>query len=130
MNSELYQAFLNTTYRVLQSPFIDININQANAELSNLQNWAFITAWNPLPAILPLEENQVRNQQLQMNIEQLGLKYSLGVGISEDEKWSEESFFIENINLDKANEIACKYGQLAFVFGGSGQYAMLYYTKF
>jgi hypothetical protein len=114
----------------LHTPFIDIKINQANAELNNLNNWAFITAWNPSPAILPLEENQSRNQKLQQDIKQLGLKYSLGVGISEDEKWSEESFFIENIGLDKANELACKYGQLAFVFGGSGQNAMLYYTKF
>jgi len=130
MNSELHQAFLNTSFRVLQSPFIDIKINQVNAKLNNLKNWAFITAWNPLPDILSKEENHSRNQQLQQDIKQLGLKYSLGMGISEDGKWSEESFFIENIGLDKANELACKYGQLAFVVGGNGQNAMLYYTKF
>jgi hypothetical protein len=125
MDLELNQAYLNTTYRVLHSPFVDIKINQVNTELNNLQNWAFITAWNPSPDIFSLEENQSRNQELERGIKQLGLEYSLGVGISEDEKWFEESFFIENIGLDKANELSCKYGQLAFVFGESGQNPVL-----
>jgi hypothetical protein len=130
MDLEHHQAFLNTTYRVLQTPFIDIKINQVATKLSELGNWAFITAWNPLPDILSLEENQFRNYQLGEDIKQLELRYSLGLGISEDGKWSEESFFIENISLVNANELASKYGQLAFVFGESGQYAILIYTVF
>jgi hypothetical protein len=128
MNSELHQAFLNTTYRVLQAPFIDIKINQANAEFDKLENWAFITAWNPSPDILSLEENQNRNKQLEQDIKQLGLKYSLGLGISKDGNWSEESIFIENIDIYKANELSSKYGQLAFVYGIRNQDAVLYYT--
>jgi hypothetical protein len=130
MDSEHHQAFLNTTYRVLQSPFIDIKINQANEAFGMLQNWAFITAWNPLPDILSSELNQSRNQELEQEIKQLGLRYTSGIGISEDGKWSEESFFIENISLDNANELARKYGQLAFVFGKSRQNAILSYTIF
>ena len=128
MNSELHQAFINTSYRVLQSRNIDIKINQTYTEFDKLENWAFITAWNPSPEILSLKENQSRNKQLEQDIKQLGLKYSLGIGISEDQKWSEESFFIENIDLNKANELAAKYGQLAFVCGIRNQNAMLYYT--
>jgi hypothetical protein len=130
MDIDHHQAFLNTTYRVLQSPFIDIKINQANDAFSMLQNWAFITAWNPLPDILSLEVNQSRNLQLEEDIKQLGLRYTSGIGISEDEKWSEESFFIENISLYNANELGRKYGQLAFVFGKSGQNTILSYTIF
>jgi hypothetical protein len=130
MDIDHHQAFLNTTYRVLQSPFIDIKINQANDVFGMLQNWAFITAWNPLPDILSLEVNQRRNQQLEQDIKQFGFRYTLGMGISEDGKWSEESFFIENISLDNANELARKYGQLAFVFGKSGQNTILSYTIF
>jgi len=130
MDIELHQAFLNTTYRVLQSPFIDIKINQANESYSMLQSWAFITAWNPLPDILSLEVNQRRNLQLEQDIKKLGLRYTPGMGISEDEKWSEESFFIENISHDNANKLAVKYGQLAFVFCNSGQNAVLSYTVF
>ena len=128
MDLELNQAYLNTTYRVLQSPLIDIKINQANTEFENMKNWAFITAWNPSPEILSLVENQSRNQQLEQDIKQLGLQYSLGIGISEDQKWSEESLFIENIDLNKANELATKYRQLAFVYGIRGENATLYYT--
>ena len=128
MNSKLHQAFINTSYRVLQSRNIDIKINQTYTEFDKLENWAFITAWNPSPEILSLKENQSRNKQLEQDIKQLGLKYSLGIGISEDQKWSEESFFIENIDLNKANELAAKYGQLAFVCGIRNQNAMLYYT--
>lgn len=130
MDLEHHQAFLNTTYRVLQTPFIDIKINQVATKLSELGSWAFITAWNPLPDILSLKENQVRNYRLEEDIKQLELRYSLGLGISEDEKWSEESFFIENISIIDANELASKYGQLAFVFGDSGQKATLIYTIF
>jgi hypothetical protein len=128
MDNEHHQAFLNTTYRVLQSPFIDIKINQTNAEFNKLKNWAFITAWNPLPDILSLEENQARNRYLAQDLKQLYLKYSVGVGISEDKKWSEESLFIENIDLVTANQLAKKYGQLAFVYGQNGSIAILYYT--
>lgn len=67
-------------------------------------------------------------KQLEQDIKQLGLKYSLGIGISEDQKWSEESFFIENIDFNKANELASKYRQLAFVYGIYNQNAMIYHT--
>jgi hypothetical protein len=128
MDNEHHQAFLNTTYRVLQSPFIDIKINQTNAEFNKLKNWAFITAWNPLPDILSLEENQARNRHLAQDLKQLYLEHSIGVGISDDKKWSEESLFIENIDLVTANQLAKKYGQLAFVYGQNGSIAILYYT--
>jgi hypothetical protein len=128
MDSEIHQAFLHTTYRVLNSPSIDIKINQTNTELNMLENWAFISAWNPHPDILSLVENQSRNKQLEQDIKQLGLKFSLGIGISEDQKWSEESFFIANIDIDKANELSSKYRQLAFVYGIRGETATLYYT--
>lgn len=128
MQKEHHQAFLNSTYRVLQLPIIDIKINQLNVELNHLESWAFITAWNPLPDILALNENQKRNQKLEEDIKKLGLKFSLAVGISEDENWSEESLFIENIDLTESNSLACKYGQLAFVYGLTGGNAILSYT--
>lgn len=128
MNSGLHQAFLNTTYRVLKRPIINLKINQLHPELDYLKNWAFITAWNPLSKNLSLEDNQKRNQSLEEDIKVLGLKYYSAIGISQDEKWSEESFFIENIELVKANELALKYDQWAFVHGLMGTNAILYYT--
>lgn len=130
MKKEHHQAFLNTTYRVLQSPSIDIKINELHPALNHLVNWAFITAWNPLPDILSLRENKDRNKDLEEDINMLSLKYRIAVGISEDENWSEESLFIENIDLVTANGLARKYGQLAFVHGVTANKAILSYTVF
>lgn len=130
MDTQHHDAFLNTTYRVFQSPTFDIKINQHQEACNKLENWAFITAWNPLPDILSIEENQSRNKKLQQDLDILELKYNPAIGISVDGNWSEESFFIENCGLNKANELAAKYGQLAFVFGENGQRATLHYTAF
>lgn len=56
--------------------------------------------------ILTKSENDVRNNQLKEE----GFIFYQGVGISKNEDWSEDSFFIENIDLKKANEISLKYG--------------------
>lgn len=59
----------------------------------------------------------------------MDLKYHLGVGISEDEKWEEDSFLIENCTEEKANELAIKYRQLAFVWGVKNKHVSLVYTQ-
>lgn len=128
-NEETHQAFLETVYTVFNNPNFDIRINEIVDEKSSLDSWAFITAWNPLPKIELLEENRQRNKKLENDIKQLGLVYMNGLGVSKDGLWSEESFFIENISLDKAKELAVKYGQLAFVFGTKNNKATLVYNK-
>jgi hypothetical protein len=60
MGIERYQAFLNTTYCVLQSPLFDIKINEISTTHSNLERLTFITAWIPVPHSLSLDENQKR----------------------------------------------------------------------
>ena len=115
---------------MLTKPEFTIKIDRVVSEAQQLNSWAFITAWNPSPEILSLEENRNRNQNLEEEISSFGLKYCHGIGISADEQWSEESFFIENISLDKANEWAVKYGQLAFIYGKKSEKAKLVYTIF
>ena len=126
---ETHQAFLNTTYKVKGNYNFDIKINSLVENANHLDSYAFITAWNPLPVILSLEENRKRNEELENELKNNGLQYTLGLGISADGKWSEESFFVENISIEKANELAKKYGQLAFVFGYKNNEAALIYTK-
>ena len=127
---QTHQAFLNTSFKVVTKPVFTIKIDTLVDEVQHLNSWAFITAWNPLPEVLSLEENRKRNQNLEEEINSFGLKYCHGIGISEDEKWSEESFFIENISSEKANEWAVKHGQLAFVYGEKSKKAQLVYTIF
>lgn len=132
---ETYKAFAETNFIVkpTKDTSIVLKIDETTDDLQKffpaIETWTFITAWNPLPLILSLEENRKRNEELENELKNNGLQYTLGLGISADGNWSEESFFVENISIEKANELAKKYGQLAFVFGYKNNEAALIYTK-
>jgi len=134
---ELHQAFIETTFRVLKSDIfvsnIDLHIDEINNEINiaapHIKEWAFISAFNPSPTVFSLEENLIRNQQLSDDLKALNVIFHPAIGISKDEKWSEESFFIENIAQDNAFELAAKYGQLAFVYGKAKEKTQLIYCE-
>lgn len=62
---EIHQAFLNTSFKVFTKPAFTIKIDALVLEVQQFNSWAFITAWNPSPEILSLEENRNRNQNLE-----------------------------------------------------------------
>lgn len=133
---ELEAAFLNTNYTVLKNDTfkeeIVLKIGEKidlSSALPSLIEWAFITAWNPLPEILSNEQNKQRNTAFITELNKNGFVSHLGLGISEDGKWFEESFFIENISKEKAMFYANKFGQLAFLHGINNQKAELIFTK-
>ena len=119
--NEIEQAFLETNYIIHLQGEIVLRIGEMPADLlkqlPSLETWAFITAWNPLPDIFSKAENDVRNASLQRHLIDLGYTVHNGIGISKDQSWSEESFFIENISLEDARQASAKFGQLAFVYG-------------
>jgi hypothetical protein len=119
--NEIEQAFLETNYIVHLQSDIVLKIGEMPADLMKhlrlLKNWAFITAWNPLPDILSKAENEQRNEDLQQYLLDRGYSIHKGIGISKDQSWSEESFFIENIELEDARTASAQFGQLAFVYG-------------
>ena len=133
---ELEAAFLNTNYTVLKNDIfkeeIVLKIGEKidlSSALPSLIEWAFITAWNPLPEVLSNEQNRQRNTSFIAELNKFGFVSHLGLGISDDGKWFEESYFIENISKEKAMFYAKKYGQLAFVHGIKNQKAELIFTK-
>ena len=119
--TEIEQAFLETNYIIHLQGEIVLRIGEIPADLlkqlPSLETWAFITAWNPLPDILSKAENDLRNAALQRHLIDHGYTVHNGIGISKDQSWSEESFFIENISLEDARQASAKFGQLAFVYG-------------
>ena len=119
--NEIEQAFLETNYIIHLQGEIVLRIGEIPADLleqlPSLETWAFITAWNPLPDILSKAENDLRNAALQRHLIDHGYTVHKGIGVSKDQSWSEESFFIENINLEDARQASAKFGQLAFVYG-------------
>ena len=120
-STEIEQAFLETNYIIHLQGEIVLRIGEMPADLlkqlPSLETWAFITAWNPLPDILSKSENNLRNAALQRHLIDHGYTVHNGIGISKDQSWSEESFFIENISHEDARQASAKFGQLAFVFG-------------
>ena len=132
----MHQSFLETDYIVFKNHKFENNIvlkinqkvleNDSANELT--QPCALITAWNPLPDILSLKENRKRSEELKNHLIERGYVFHEAMGISSDKKWSEESYFIEDINLDSAHEISQKYGQKAFVFCDRDCLVKLIYT--
>jgi hypothetical protein len=131
--NKIEASFLETNYVILLKNRITLRIGEIPSQLlsehSHIKTWAFITAWNPLPEILTKSENDIRNHLLQVQLEEEGFIFHPGVGISKNEDWSEDSFFIENIELEKANDISLKYGQLAFLHGDNINGNQLIFTK-
>lgn len=115
---EIHEAFISTNFIILKNDIFPVDIILKIGSFyhlnPNITNWAFMTAWNPLPTILTYEENVVRNNNLLSDINNKGFIYHLGKGISADGKWEEESFFIENISKATSLEISIKYCQMAF----------------
>ena len=134
-SEEIDLAFKSTNYIILKNDVfpkdIILNIGIINDinQTDSIKEWAFITAWNPLPDVLPLEENVLRNNSLLSELALLGYISHKGKGVSSDGQWEEESFFIENIDKHTALSISKKYGQLAFVYGVLNKEAELIYSN-
>ncbi len=117
----LKNEFIETSYIIHLEKEITLKIGEYPSELLNyfpkIETWAFITAWNPLPAILSNAQNKIRNSELLAQLNTANYETYPGIGISKDEKWSEASFFIVNIDLETSHTIASRFGQLAFLYG-------------
>ena len=66
--TELVSAFLNTNYLILKNDVfkddIVLKIGEVvdlSSSLPNIREWAFITAWNPLPEILSKEAYPIKH---------------------------------------------------------------------
>ena len=131
--NQIEQAFLETNYiaEIENNPIV-LKIGETPENLiqrfPKIKTWAFITTWNPHPDILTKSENDIRNNQLKVQLEEEGFIFYQGVGISKNEVWSEDSFFIENIELETVNDISLKFGQLAFLYGDIAKGNKLIFT--
>jgi hypothetical protein len=132
-SDKIETALLETNYIIFLRNKIVLKIGEIPSHLlseySQIKTWAFITAWNPLPEILTKSENDIRNNHLKVQLMEEGFVFHPGLGISKNEDWSEDSFFIENIDLETANAISLKYGQLAFLYGDKINGNQLIFTQ-
>lgn len=128
----LCDAYLQTVYRVLGTPPVDIRIGHASAALDHLlqqcgvSEWAFVTASNPRSRPLPDRDNARRNAELKQDLQRSGWRTLEGIGVPCDGKWQPEaSVLILGIDRDTAAKLALRWEQNAFVRGAIGEPAQL-----
>ena len=130
---ELWNAYLATKYRASTTiGEITIQIDKPHPELDLLlenhcvEQWAFITAWNPFSQELSLEENTVRHEQLVGKVRELGYIAFEGAGIPENTNWQPEtSLLILGVGENMAIDVGIEFGQNAIVLGKKGTNAQL-----
>ncbi len=118
---ELITAYKNTRYFVQQHPneWV-IKINEFNSdfnthlEANKVEEWAFITAYNPYSNKLSINENNELQQVLKQKLQHNNFKYWEGYGQGEGEWPAEPSVLVLNISKEYAMQLAKNFKQNAF----------------
>ena len=117
---KLYKA---ATYKIHSVPPIPLKIDERNPELvklmkkHQLKNAAIITPCNPGSCKMPMDYNERRIEFFKEILEQRKYFYlpadncDKGTG-----HWHEPSFWITDIRLPEAKQLAIDFGQNAFVY--------------
>jgi hypothetical protein len=132
IDNQYQTIFENTDYWVDPNGLaIELHIGQLWEEIWSerllIESFAIITACNPLPTILPEEENQARQEALRLLIVEGGWSYLPAVGIARDQQWREESWAILGINPSEALALGQNFGQVAIVYASRAQGVQLVY---
>lgn len=83
-----------------------------------LISYAWITAWNPQSVELGYMENQIRNKELELDL-QTHLYFG-GMSRSPDGNWEEEGYWVGNMELEDIRKVGRKFGQNAIVHARPG----------
>lgn len=124
----LVQAYLETDYHVA-SPEGSLTFRAGRQNSGNdmlligagVERWAIVTAWNPQSQPRSWEENDESQSWLKQEIENRRLKWWEAAGKHPANDWpAEESCLILNIAPREARELCREFGQLAALFGETG----------
>jgi len=93
--------------------------------------WAFLSAENPLSTPLNRAQNTQRTQQLATDLQATGLPTFAAEGQDPTGEWpAEQSFLVLGLDTKKAQRLALKYQQNAYLGGQIQQEAQLIWTEF
>lgn len=132
-STALWDAYRRTTYAVQtgdgeirihpgrRSPELDTLLDQRHVD-----QWAYITAYNPGSRLLSEPDNIRRRQSLVDAVRGRGLTFFEGASVLDAAAWPPEpSLLILGIPLADARALGRKFGQLAIVAGRLGEPAQL-----
>ena len=119
-----YAAGLSLRLRVDEPhPFLDDML-----AFRGLEEWAYLTAWNPGSKPLPLEENMQRQDALRARLKGRWPTVE-GAATSDDGSWEpEESLLVLGIPRDEALALAKELEQTAILVGRRGGRAELVFV--
>src|SRR5690554_4433081 len=133
MNQDLYDAYKHTTY-LARTPLGEVKIRPEATEPlldalladHNVEEWAFITAWNPGSQLESVHENHERQRELERAIEAAGFVFFRGSGVPDSDHWQpEESVLVLGISQARGVEFGRRFGQEAILCGRAGEAARL-----
>ena len=117
------EAFYRQTLYCMPSLDLRLEIDQPSQKLHqladafNFKSWAFLTACNPRSELLTESENNMRMQELEVHITEVGYQFHHAVGTSMDGLWSEPSFFVLGMDTATAIAIGNQWEQMAVLVG-------------
>ncbi|MEM6697780.1 MAG: DUF3293 domain-containing protein [Bacteroidota bacterium] len=130
---ELETYYRKTSYTAhTEKQIFEIRVDQKNNTFqkwlreNNIQTWTMLTAANPYSVEFSDEENKKRNANFESHLQTENIHYGRSEGIPDDPNWMMEiGFFITNITLNAAKQLAKSVEQNAIVFGRVGESAQL-----
>lgn len=125
----LERAFQATTYAV---GTLRLRIGETSAPLDALlarrgvQEWAYLTAWNPASRTRSRDENERAQARLAAELHARGLEALEGEALADDGAWPPEpSLLVLGLSRDDAMALGRAFGQDAIVAGRQGGAAEL-----
>jgi hypothetical protein len=124
-NQHFEDAYRRTSY-CLEAPgeILKLRVGVKNQafdlllEHSQVEDWAFITAFNPGSIQLSEQENQERHEALADTLRHNGYKTIPCNGVDDDNEWpTERGYVILGIQREVAEQIAREFGQYAILAG-------------
>lgn len=123
ISKELWQAYLETDFKVFSENPFTLKVGQYSDELNTLikksrySSAVFITSYNPFSKLLSDTENVARQEQLKIEIAKRGLTAIEGIGQHPSNQWpGEPSLLILGLNKEAASTLARQLEQNAFVW--------------
>ncbi|MEM8525324.1 MAG: DUF3293 domain-containing protein [Bacteroidota bacterium] len=130
----LYHQTTYTVHTLMQ--IFKLRVNQNNEDFQNwlhqneINTWAMMTAANPYSIEQTEEKNVKLNAKFENQLQEKNLTHYYSEGIPDNLNWSIEiGFFLPNISLNSAKQLAAAVQQNAIVFGGVGATAQLIWLE-
>lgn len=124
--ADLERAYSATTYAAAVP--LRLRLGEPNAMLDamlaelGVEDWAYLTAWNPGARERPEAENRAAMERLAAALRERGLQWHVGAGEADDGSWPPEpSLFVPGLARDDAVVLGRAFGQVAIVVGRRGR---------